>query len=113
MVAEQRGKTSIVAQGLGERHKGNWLKVEGTIRDVADWNGDLKVTLNSSQLQPMVFLDFDLTEWKTRLKLLDEGDRIVAVGEIDDVNARWVGLTNCELVKVLTDDAAIEDSGTV
>ena len=112
MVAEQRGKTSIVAQGLGERHKGNWLKVEGTIRDVEDWYGDLKVTLDSSQSQPMVFLDFDLTEWKTRLKILDEGDRIVAFGEIEGVSARWLRLTNCELVKVLTDDAAIEESGT-
>ena len=112
MVAEQEGKTSIVAQDLGERHKGNWLKVEGAISNVAEWFGDLKVTLDSTQSQPLVFLDFDPTKWKTRLKTLDEGDRIVAVGKIGDVNDKWVSLENCELIQVVTDYAAIEESRT-
>ena len=98
LVAEIEGKTTLVAAGISSRHIRQWLEVDGLISDVGDEYTDIRVSLNSTQAQPVILLHFDPVLWKVRLNSFNVGDRIVAIGKINHIGSSGVSLGESELV---------------
>ena len=100
LVAEMKGKTSIVAANLLERHKGQWIRANGSIRDVSkDTSREgHQVILNWTDSQPAMGLYFDSGTYGGYLGSCNVGDSIDAIGKIGNIYENMVFLTECELV---------------
>ena len=98
MINEVQGKTSLEAERISRRHAGQWLRVEGSVRDVDSFLDLLTVSLSPSPTQPRIRLYFDPELWETQLAALNPGDRIIAEGRIDSISTFSVSLEDCLLL---------------
>ena len=97
LVEEISGITSLVAKRLVDRHRGQWLRVNGVVRDVEETAGCGTVVLDRSDSQPAVRLEFDLDSHGAILGSLNVGDEFASIGKIEDVQQSMVFLGSCEL----------------
>ena len=99
-----RGLTDVEAKRVVEPHIGQWLEVEGSVRDVQSLamypHEYMLVSAETSKDRLNVHLYFSADTWGPHLRSLRIGDRISAIGKIERVTS-WSGslsLRECELV---------------
>lgn len=100
LVAEFDGRTEIVAKELTKRHLGQWLRVQGRVRNISPFMDDLIVVyLDQKPPEPQLALYFEEGVWRSRLNVLDKGDEVVVDGKIEDISERAVRLEDCVLIE--------------
>ena len=103
LLASVEGLTEIAAESASQRHIGLWLKVKGNVLNVREdgFDNTITVFLNESISQKGMHLEFDANRWGARLRTLDIGDMISAVGKIESINSYMhlasLSLVCCEL----------------
>jgi hypothetical protein len=91
--------TSAQARKLLEPYYDQWLVVDGELRDVGEWTGTFsQVVFKGSFRHPAIFMRFtDRSVFTSRLSVLRRGTRVTVIGQIEDINASSITITNCEL----------------
>lgn len=92
---------TIEANRLIEAYIGKWMRISGTLRDIAEPRSSGTVAAHL-QVGPgpavdLASLTFD-KGWVGRLSMLQKGSEITAVGQISRVSPLYVDLDHCELV---------------
>ena len=104
LVNEVKGLTDIRRQHAIQLHLGQWLHVEGRIRNVGQMAPDDEITVSVDLTKSgvTVFMDFAPSYWQARLQAANIGDTISAIGKIENVQSYggdgFVSLDECELV---------------
>lgn len=80
---------------LLQPHIGKWLHVEGEIDDITAKHKRPMVSLYIGDQR--CYLHFEPTVRDTLL-LLDRGDKIRAIGRIDELTRAWISFDDCELL---------------
>jgi len=93
-----RDHTDVQGQKLLQQYMGEWMKIEGTVANVASVSGSAIVILNvhNSIRPPFSFgLAFN-KDWFDRASSLTIGDRIVVIGRLYEIDLASLRLTDCE-----------------
>ena len=98
LVEQVRGLTDMAAKPIIRRHVGTWLPVQVRVDNVSERFGKVIVTDAVSYTQPGVILSFNKKNWINKLRILDQGDTLLAIGRISDVSDDIICLENCEVV---------------
>lgn len=106
------GLTQIEAKAATIHHLGTWLKVQGTVSEVSEIFG--KVRVNIRYLMPLD-MDTEVTyfphrdieaafdkPWFGSVITLRIGDQVTVIGKIDSIYSTGICLKGCELVDVQT-----------
>jgi hypothetical protein len=96
---------SVKAEKLIEPFIGKWMKVWGSISNISRYkDGSCFVYIrylnkpeDAWSKMTMAVLEFD-ARWNDRLSILDGGENITAIGEIERIGYQEVKLIKCELV---------------
>lgn len=98
LVASIRGLTEVAAGHVSERYLGQWLKVEGYVKDVYMLSSNKVIVVYISDAEPGVFLHFDAKRWEKHVAALDVEDKISAIGKIQTIGRQGiVALEQCEI----------------
>ena len=101
LIALVKGQTGLTASDLTKPHIGTWLRIEGPIYNI-DPPSHSTITvvmdLSGGFSDLLVFLSFDETHWRDRLRILDIGDSITAIGKIHQIDNAGISLEECELI---------------
>ena len=104
LVAEIKGLTEIVATDVSRRHIGQWLRVQGQVRDVSQRfisKGTIIVSITGAETTLLLFLYFDAKIWGSQVSSFIVGDRISAIGKIDRIDRTGlIRLEECALVNM-------------
>src|SRR5271155_2521408 len=94
--------STIQAQKLLAPYRGQWLRIEGKIQDISEYDhGFSMVTIDSRRGEPeIIFFFTDRKVVERRLFGLKRGTHAVIVGQIDWMKFNDIALTNCELESV-------------
>ena len=101
LIALVKDKTEWAASDLTKPHIGTWLRIKGPIYNIRPPSDNtVTVAVDFSRGYPtlLVFLSFDETPWRERLRILDIGDSITAIGKISQINKTNISLEECELI---------------
>lgn len=98
------GKTSLDAHNTVQRYIGKWMKVSGEVRNIypPESYGQLVTFADGKKSDPtssMTLLFFDL-KWKDHVSMLQKGQKITAVGQIEKIEPNELRLQSCELISV-------------
>lgn len=93
------GLTEMAAKPVVDRHRGSWLQVRTRVDNMAEQGSKLVIENLASYTQPGLVLSFHKRAWSDKLKILDRGDRIDAMGRIADIHDDVIWLEDCELVE--------------
>ena len=92
------GNTSLQADLLFESFRGKWMRVRGPVQTVSasgpDWN---MVSFQTGTYGVHITMFFTSDPWRQRLILLDRGDEIRAIGQIQRADTMQLTLDPCEL----------------
>ena len=98
LVEQLNGLTDIAAKPIVDRHAGTWLRVRDLpVYDIVESGDVILVDDVPSYSRPGFSLSFDRNEWGDRLKILDRGDQISAIGLISDISGDIIWLEKCEI----------------
>lgn len=99
--------TEVDAEALASRHVGKWMRVSGTVRDVAkDQGGNIRVEFETPLFATVERLRLVFTgQDKERAASLPKGAAVTAIGRIRSISYFGVTLDFCEIGKasVLSD----------
>lgn len=104
LVALVKDHTGWTASDLTRPHIGTWLRIEGTVDNISppsDHTITVSVDLSRGHLMRsmlLVFLSFDKTRWRDRLRILTIGDPITVIGKIRQIDKETMNLEECELI---------------
>ena len=103
LVHEVKGLTDIVAKEVSKRHISHWLRVEGRIRNVQEYEymDYIFIYVAQADVNVDLILEFDRSYWRERLIAFNVGDHISAIGKIKGISSSLggtVSLDECELV---------------
>ena len=105
LVASIDGLTDVMAEKMTEVHIGHWMRVEGIIANVGQsFSRDttfMSVRVSDEEIT-RVSLSFDSRIWHRRVSSFAKGDRVSAIGKIDEVSSSNVYLVECELADYTT-----------
>ena len=105
LVREQQRNTSIVGDGLSERHKGHWKKVQGKVWDVSEYSSSISIFVELTDDEVSLHLNFEPKKlWRDRLGPIAKNDIVTVNGQIDRITDQSVTLENCELLEVRAAD---------
>lgn len=99
LIKEISGLMWIAAEPIVNRHRASWLEVSIRVREIEGRGSEVVVKNTTSYTRPVLVLSFDKRAWCNKLKILDQGDRISAVGRIADISSHVLCLEDCELVE--------------
>jgi hypothetical protein len=78
---------------------GKWIKVSGKVGDVRRFDSEWVVTLERANNHlPVMLLRFRDQKSIAQVETMHRGHAVIAIGQIDDVDALGVTLRSCELV---------------
>ena len=100
LVDEQRGNTSFIANEVSERHKGHWMELTGSVKDVDEWPNNMMMFLETTDSATYVHIDFEKQKWKDKLRSVRKGDIVDVVGEIYRTGDNGLDLRHGELQSV-------------
>lgn len=101
LIASVKGLTDIAAASATQHDIGLWLRVDGTARNVKEHISSdvIEVSVVESGTKVSLFLDFAASRWGARLRSLDVGDSVSAIGRITHIaRSGHVVLEDCELL---------------
>lgn len=101
LIALVKDQTEWAASDLTKPHIGTWLRIERPIYDINPPDDNtviVTVDFSRGYSSLLVFLSFDETHWRDRLRILTTGDRITAIGKISQINKIGISLEECELI---------------
>ena len=91
------GKTQIQAQSIAQPYIGFWVRVAGSVWEVAEKIEGIHVHIHDAHGESTaVCLQFDKA-WLARLSVLSNGDWLRGSGRISSVTSHWVFLVSCEI----------------
>jgi hypothetical protein len=89
-------QTHLQGQRRIAPYMGKWLRVAGEVDDVRETGDTVTVNFAPSDDAPWVFLTFE-GDMRPFVDHLNPGDHLAAIGQIAYIEARHIGLANCEL----------------
>ena len=99
LVEQIQGLTYLAAEPIVERYSGTWMRVQGLpVYDISESDGVIVVGGVPSYNHPGYSLSFDKKEWGQKLKILDRGDRLSAIGRISTFLEDMIFLEQCEIL---------------
>ena len=97
-----KDQTAWTASDLTKPHIGTWLRIEGPVKNLHPPSHNtitVVVDLSGGFSDLLVFLSFDETHWRDRLRILTLGDHITAIGKIHKIlDQEAIDLEECELI---------------
>ena len=91
------GKTDMECERISQRYVNTWLDISGKVEDVEDrLDLGLHVTIEPPHWPGINYSAYFSRKWMNRISILDIGDNISAVGQIDEINPRLIFLKNSE-----------------
>lgn len=100
LTANFNGVTAVQGADRVARYLGNWLRVSGSIGDIAQMAPELahaSFADRSIFTYNVVDMWFRDKQWIDRLVLMSPGDQMTVVGRIEKVTVQHVTLENCEI----------------
>jgi hypothetical protein len=94
------GKTQVQAQRAIQLYIGKWMKVKGLVEDVSASDNWTTVRIAPATGSSDGYADVALyfRDQREHVEVLQKGDHIVALGEIESISDSSVGLEKCELL---------------
>lgn len=96
------GLTAVSSKPIIERYLGLWLRAGGKIFEVEERNQDIVAYLTNAGVagnaSPEFVLYFNKEPWGQKLRALDKGDELFAVGKIARISTYGISLEDCEVV---------------
>jgi hypothetical protein len=93
-----RGRTSMQGGRLAEPFLNKWMVVCGPFRNIRQLTNQMCVTFAHRATMEIVFMYFN-EDWRGRLEIIIQDQKISVVGRIDSVNNDTLMLEDCELVQ--------------
>ena len=97
LVEKIKDMTDVAAEPIVDSYIGLWMDVNGRINNVARGIGTVTVYIDGGDVGPGFVLSFGKRLWFDKLKILDKGEKISAVGQIEGVSELFISLEKCEL----------------
>lgn len=100
-----RNKTRMQAKKAVEVYVGKWMKIAGTVSNITDNESWITVHLETVKLTnetmgdwyTMATIALYFRGQREHLEVLQKGDMITAIGEIETITQESIGLEKCEL----------------
>ena len=103
LVDQIKGLTEVQAKHKNKLHIGQWMTIKANVADVSEttYANDIQVSI-ISESGPSLVLGFDANTWGMKVRSLDVGDQISAIGKIRDIRTMgqygFIFLEECELI---------------
>lgn len=94
-------KTTVQADRLTEKYIGKWIKVFAKISNVADHgmqlyvSADVIIKYRGGTTKATLWLSFHRD--RDRLEIMQRGDNLHAIGQIEKIKPHSMDIRNCEL----------------
>ena len=104
LVESVENLTEFAAEEVSKRHKGQWLRVNGSVWDVKGRRDSMSMSIELTGSDVLAHLRFEGSHWRERLGSFNRGDQVLAEGKITRITGissaslGSVTLEECELV---------------
>ena len=99
LVEKIQGLTDLAAEPIVERYSGTWMCVRGIfVYDISVSQDIIVVEDVPSDIRPGVSLAFNKRDWGEKLRILERGDKICAIGRISTFLEDKIFLERCEII---------------
>ena len=90
------GRTSVQGDQLAQNYIGKWVRVSGEVGNASVKGSSILAVLRLPNIRHIMLLFEE--DWKERVSLLIGGQKITAIGEIQQINDNHVVLEHCEVI---------------